>query len=566
MRTTSLLALVAALLLGAPATAGATVTSTVRYQGVLLDADGAPAAGPFLFAFSLHTAERDGLTVAALTEIPLEVVDGAFTVDLGPLFTEAAGDVWLQVRVRAEHETEWDELPRLHVSAVPFALHAATADAVEWSNVLNAPQSLQGPAGPTGPAGPRGAEGPAGPAGESVHMERVGPGDASCPFGGTMFVVGGSTAYACDGVPGPTGPPGPAGLSGESVVAVSIAPGDPDCPDGGASFTVGGATTFVCNGPQGLVGPQGPEGVQGTSGPVGPQGPEGIPGPVGPQGQQGEVGPMGPQGPQGIPGDTGPMGPQGPQGDVGPMGPQGPQGDFGPMGPQGPQGDVGPMGPQGPQGIQGDQGPLGESVVALALDVGDANCPTGGARFEAGGVITYACNGAPGVAGPAGTAGLQGPPGPQGPAGLDGDDAAQVRDGANAVLGRMLGVTKTGVNVLTSTGHVVGIDWNGEVSTGQLFYTGANCSGTAWLNSGSTAKTISSKTVVRSPTLGLLAPADESTGWILSTSGGSFATLHNPDCVAAPAGSSGYFAWPLVSVTPASVGLPSTITTPLQLQ
>jgi hypothetical protein len=158
-----------------------------------------------------------------------------------------------------------------------------------------------GAAGAVGPAGPAGAIGPAGPAGEI----------------------------------GPAGPAGAMGPQGESVVAMSLNTSDPNCPNGGSMFTVGATTVYACNGANGAAGPAG---APGAAGPMGVQGPTG---PSGPMGVQGPVGPTGSQGAQGEMGVMGPMGPIGPQGIDGPSGPPGAQG---PQGPTGPQGDPGASG------------------------------------------------------------------------------------------------------------------------------------------------------------------------------------------------------------------------------
>jgi hypothetical protein len=89
----------------------------------------------------------------------------------------------------------------------------------------------------------------------------------------------------------------------------------------------------------------------------------------------------------------------------------------------GPRGEIGPA---GPQGSSGPQGPAGLSVVAESLNVSSLECPDGGAKFSLGSMVTFVCNGAPGLAGPPGPIGPSGPagrdglPGPQGPPGIPG--------------------------------------------------------------------------------------------------------------------------------------------------
>ncbi|MCA9677530.1 MAG: collagen-like protein [Myxococcales bacterium] len=344
------------------------------------------AAGTFQIGFQLWDASSGGGSLAVLDPAPVEVVDGAFSVDVGTLFVGVTGETYLELRVKGPDDADFDVLPRVHIAAVPYALRAGLADraeAVDWSDVENAPPLLQGDPG------------------ESVEVTVLLPGDTDCPTGGSRFAVGTTTTYACNGAAGADG------AAGESVQTTALAVGDADCPTGGTRLVVGNNTTYVCNGG---VGPQGPQGPQGDVGPQGPQGLQGDVGPQGaqgPQGLQGDVGPQGAQGPQGLQGDVGPQGPQGLQGDVGPQGPQGPQGlqgDVGPQGPQGPQGlqgDVGPQGPQGPQGLQGDVGPQG---------------PQG----PQGDVGPQGLQGNVGPQGPQGNVGPQGPQGdvgPQGPRG-----------------------------------------------------------------------------------------------------------------------------------------------------
>lgn len=93
---------------------------------------------------------------------------------------------------------------------------------------------------------------------------------------------------------------------------------------------------------------------------------------------------------------------------------------------------VGPPGPEGPQGAQGDKGDPGESVRASVLNVGDTNCPTGGAQLIIGTSSVYICNGARGADGAAGingTNGLDGAPGVNGTNGRDGANGAQGAQG-----------------------------------------------------------------------------------------------------------------------------------------
>jgi hypothetical protein len=69
---------------------------------------------------------------------------------------------------------------------------------------------------------------------------------------------------------------------------------------------------------------------------------------------------------------------------------------------------------------KGVPGPQGESVLAIPLPAGHLVCAQGGTELQAGGVVSYACNGVPGPVGEPGAPGPQGLPGPQGPTGPQG--------------------------------------------------------------------------------------------------------------------------------------------------
>lgn len=315
------LGLVALVCSAALSPARAQVPKALLYQGALYD--GAYAAeGEFDMRFRLFAAEHEGEALATQEASAVSVFQGGFSVDVAALFQDVnAGALWLEVSVKGKDDDAYDTLPRVVVSSVPYALRAAVADSVDWSQVRNAPALLQGergepgpvgsvgPVGPAGPAGPEGATGPRGPAGaaSSIVAESLNVRDPNCPNGGAAFTVDGSTTYVCNGAPGavgargvagPAGPAGPQGAAGpvgaqgavgatgaagapgapgragESVVAQSLPVGNANCPTGGASFTVGGSTQYVCRGAAG------PAGAQGPAGPAGPRGPTGASGAI----------------------------------------------------------------------------------------------------------------------------------------------------------------------------------------------------------------------------------------------------------------------------------------------
>jgi hypothetical protein len=103
------------------------------------------------------------------------------------------------------------------------------------------PQGAQGAAGPQGPTGAQGVAGPPGTTGPQ------GPAGATGPAGGTG-PQGATGATGPQGPAGATGPQGPAGTAGTAAGIASVSPGNAGCPYGGTMFSSGGTTSYACNG------------------------------------------------------------------------------------------------------------------------------------------------------------------------------------------------------------------------------------------------------------------------------------------------------------------------------
>lgn len=246
-------------------------------------------------------------------------------------------------------------------------------------------------------------------------------------------------------------------------------------------------------------------------------------GPTGATGAAGATGATGPAGPSGATGATGPAGPSGPTGATGPQGVTGPAGLQGPIGSQGPIGPIGLPGPMGAQGLPGPAGPIG---------------PTG----------------ATGATGPSGT-------------------GVRLLDANNVVLGNVVSAARNNVTFVTSAGYMTTINWNGTFSPAQIYYTGATCTGSAYLNSGSSANVgyMYGKFLVWSGSLGQFMVA--TTGSIKadgtaetvkpSVAGFTITAIDNPTC--GPSSSDQYM-WPLTATTTAAVGLPAVVVPPLRMQ
>jgi hypothetical protein len=256
----------------------------------------------------------------------------------------------------------------------------------------------------------------------------------------------------------------------------------------------------------------------------GPPGPRGRTGARGPAGAKGADGPAGPAGPKGADGATGAPGPKGEQGAKGEKGDQGLPGEQGPQGLKGDKGEKGDTGAAGPQGLKGDKGDTG----------------------------------AAGAKGDKGDPGIQGPPGQGGPALVDAN---------NVSLGRVISYTRYAATVVTSTGYQIDIPFDGVFKPAQIYYTGAGCTGTAYLNDGNGGTppfdAISGKWLVYSGSMNtLMAPATVANGFSM---GEAFtaATIDNPSCGASAGTRSG---WKLQPITRTAAGLPASIATPLTLQ
>ena len=344
------------------------------------------------------------------------------------------------------------------------------------------------------------------------------------------------------------------------------------CPAGQRkiSFNAKGA-----DGVKGAKGDQGAAGLRGETGPTGPKGADGERGPTGPSvlgspgalGAKGDKGDTGETGAVGAKGDTGAMGAVGAKGDTGATGLPGLAGATGPQGAKGDTGNTGATGlpglagATGPQGAKGDTGNTGAAGPAGAKgDTGDRGAT--GAAGPAGATGDRGPAGATGANGAAGPAGPQGPAGPAGPAG----GGIRLIDGNNVTLGTVVSSTRAGATVVTSSAYQVTVNFDGTFTPAQIYYTGANCTGTAYLNDGNGGTgpfdRIFGRQVVFSRAMNtLMVPATVTNGTALGVAFTS-ATIDNPLCGASAGTVSG---WQLTAITRAAAGLPATIATPLRL-
>ena len=328
---------------------------------------------------------------------------------------------------------------------------------------------------------------------------------------------------SCSSLTGPTGPMGPPGAAG-------------------ATGATGDAGPTGATGPIGATGDAGATGATGVTGPTGPTGATGATGDAGPAGSSGTVGATGSTGPTGATGATGPTGATGATGVTGPAGMTGPTGATG-IGQTGPMGDPGNVGATGPTGATGPVGATGPTGI--------------------------------GAAGPMGPAGPVGPAGPMGPAGTGG--GLVVKDANGVTLGTLLSFGSGTTNAsstsqiwaYTPTKYTVGIDMGGTLVTPtQIYYMGANCTGTAYLNSGSsnTTRYMYGKSAFWStankqlyvPTAGSI----DAQGRAVTVTGINYATQEDPTtgaCSAATGTPTTRALFPLATVTQQAIGLPAPV-------
>ncbi|WP_435745901.1 hypothetical protein [Nocardioides sp. SYSU DS0663] len=276
---------------------------------------------------------------------------------------------------------------------------------------------------------------------------------------------------------------------------------------------------------------EGIPGAQGLPGVDGKDGADGADGADGENGARGAVGPMGPAGPAGLQGIPGLPGIPGLDGAAGAKGEKGEQGEAGPQGPMGPMGATGLPGAAGEDGAPGATGPVGPP----------------GPKGDTG------ATGAPGPKGDTGEQGPRGEVGPQGPAGTGG---YKVLDANGGLIGTAVSIADAGLTVMTSSNYLLNVGWDGSLYPAQAYYTGAGCTGTAYLNSGwSEAGPIYAKTLVYLGTPNTLAVPDTAVGAMSAPNVAlTAATIDNPECGASAGTRHGY---QLKHVSAAAVGLPA---------
>ena len=141
-----------------------------------------------------------------------------------------------------------------------------------------------------------------------------------------------------------------------------------------------------------------------------------------------------------------------------------------------------------------------------------------------------------------------------------------MQDGNGVVLGSAIYVDSGSILVLTSTGYMLWLNWDGTVGTSsaQLYFTQPSCGGTAATASGGTP--ISGKSAYYSAVKGsYLIPASVgANGVAVASASISVSSIENPTCMASVTNFTGVL---LTTTSLATVGLANLppFTTPLSL-
>jgi hypothetical protein len=116
------------------------------------------------------------------------------------------------------------------------------------------------------------------------------------------------------------------------------------------------------------------------------------------------------------------------------------------------------------------------------------------------------------------------------------------------------------------------VGWDGKVPNGQIYWTGAGCTGTAYLNDGNGGTAPFDPLWVKSATFSAAAasfmvPNTAATSGAVISGALTSAAIENPACGASAGTASG---WQLKTATPAQLGLPAnasdgTFATPLSI-
>ena len=293
----------------------------------------------------------------------------------------------------------------------------------------------------------------------------------------------------------------------------------------------------------------------------------------------------------GATGQTGPQGVQGTQGPIGAVGPQGIQGNQGATGATGAQGPIGPAGAIGATGAAGPAGPTGATgTFSFASDYSSTTaytlgqvvfcsttCSTNGSSYislvsggnqgfdpptsnakwglvaKAGATGPVGAAGATGASGPMGPSGPTGPTGAAGPAGPAGSAGLTLKDRNGVSQGYLIGYDNYFYFTVENSGYFYQVGVDGTFFIGQIYWTGANCTGTPYLNDGVSggATTFAKQVTYSAAANSLYILANPNAGGISTSVQITAGSIENPTCMPAGYAAGG---WAMTPISPATIG------------
>ncbi|MGD2078622.1 MAG: hypothetical protein PVH18_09585 [Chloroflexota bacterium] len=127
-----------------PLAADAVIPDEIHYQGYLLDDQGDPVDGPVDLQFDLYEDAVGGISLWSQTETDVDVDQGYFSLQLGPLTVEdlrlpqSASTLYIQVSILPDGGGQV-ALPRQPLASAPYAFLSMEAASAPWDGLTGVP-------------------------------------------------------------------------------------------------------------------------------------------------------------------------------------------------------------------------------------------------------------------------------------------------------------------------------------------------------------------------------------------------------------------------------------------
>lgn len=142
------------------------------------------------------------------------------------------------------------------------------------------------------------------------------------------------------------------------------------------------------------------------------------------------------------------------------------------------------------------------------------------------------------------------------------------KDANGNVLGYVITNGQSSLSLKSTTGYIYSINWDGTFNNQQIYYSNADCSGTAWLNSGSSTsvKRLWQYLVYEGKTNGFYTYANPDAFGLCAVTSFTGASLWNGGPSGWSCGTGGAnYGFLLTRITRTQAGIPNTITPPLTI-